>query len=413
MITAPYNFVPLSEKVFYPFWDKDVNHDIPFSDGESAMLSIKVTAETPIYIRNHYTDGDGYYEDKNKNKISTEFCHFKDSDGKKQYYIPSSSMKGMIRNIIEIMSFSKINIDEEVLNKPLSVRDMTQDKKTGQIFTHDMVATAKKCGFLIKEGDNYFIEDCGNVITIKANEIQQLIPDYRLDIESAKEKYEQFGHNDNFPFETMIKDKRTIALYNQRGSIGSLVMTGFIDNKRNEFIFKTTNKELPINKTIYEDFQKVYFENEDAIDGQYWKKEWKSGNGRKIPIFYIEKDKKISAIGLTQIFKLAYKKTLLEASHQTIEKYRLDLAETIFGTVRENMALKGRIQFSHLKSTHVSYEREKSEILGSPQATYYPNYLEQTKVNGDKVNGYTTLMDSLAQISGYKRYPLHKGIKKS
>jgi CRISPR-associated protein (TIGR03986 family) len=413
MIIAPYNFVPLNEKVFYPFWDKNVSHDIPFLDGESAMLSIKVTAETPIYIRNHYTDGDDYYEDKKKNKISTEFCHFRDSDGGKQYYIPSSSIKGMIRNIVEIMSFSKINIDEKVLSKPLSVRDMTQDKKTGQIFSHDMVATAKKCGFLIKEGDNYYIEDCGNVVTIKEQEIQNLIPDYRKDIETAEEKYKQFGHNDAFPFETMTKDRRTIALYNQRGSVGSLVMTGFIDNKKNEFIFKATGKKLPIGKILYEDFEKVYFENEDVIDGQYWKREWKSGEGRKIPIFYIEKDKQISAIGLTQIFKLAYKKTLLDASYQTTQKDRLDLAETMFGTVKENMALKGRIQFSHLKSTHVSYEREKSEILGSPQATYYPNYLEQTKVNGDKVNSYITLMESSAQIAGYKRYPLHKGIKKS
>ena len=429
MITAPYNFVPLNEKVFYPFWDKNVSHDIPFLDGESAMLSIKVTAETPIYIRNHYADGDDYYEDKKGNKISTEFCHFRDSDGGKQYYIPSSSMKGMIRNIVEIMSFSKINIDEKVLAKPLSVRDMTpsqycQDSSIKKmkdcpknlkrnLYETPIVATATKCGFLIKEGDNYFIEDCGNVVTIKEQEIQNVISNYRKDIETAEEKYKQFGHNDAFPFETMTKDRRTVALYNQRGSVGSLVMTGFIDNKKNEFIFKVTGKKLPIGKTLYENFEKVYFENEDAIDGQYWKREWKSGEGRKIPIFYIEKDKQISAIGLTQIFKLAYKKTLLDASYQTTQKDRLDLAETMFGTVKENMALKGRIQFSHLKSTHVSYEREKSEILGSPQATYYPNYLEQTKVNGDKVNSYITLMESSAQIAGYKRYPLHKGIKKS
>ena len=413
MINAPYNFVPLNKEVFYPSWDKNISHDIPFHDGESAMFSISVTAETPIYIRNHYTDGDDYYEDKKKNKISTEFCYFKDDTGGKEYYIPASSMKGMTRNIVEIMSFSKINIDEKTLAKPLSVRDMTQDKKTGQIFNHDMVATAKKCGFLVKDGENYFIEDCGNVVTIKENEIQYLIPSYKKNIETAKEKYAQFGHNDNFPFEKMEKDRRTVALYNKGGNIGSLVMTGFIDNKKNEFIFRTTGRRLPIRKTVYEDFEKVYFKNEDAIDGQYWKQVWQSGKGQKIPIFYIEKEQNISAIGLTQIFKLAYKKTLLDASTQKVDKHRLDLSETMFGTVREENTLKGRIQFSHLKSTHVSYEKEKSEILGSPQATYYPNYLEQTQVNGDKVNKYTTLMDSTVQIAGYKCYPLHKGVKKS
>ena len=414
MITAPYNFVPLNDKVFYPFWDKDISHDIPFEDGESGMLTIEIKAETPIYIRNHYIDGDDYYEDKNKNKISTEFCHFKDNTRGKQYYIPSTSIKGMIRNIVEIMSFSKIKVDEKVLSKSLSVRDMTQDKKTGKIFNHDMVATAKKCGFLIKRGEDYFIENCGNIINISEEEIKYLIPTYKQDSKKASEKYEEFGHNNNFSFETEQQDRRTVAIYNQRGTInGLLVMTGFIDKKQYEFIFKNNTREISINKKLYEDFEKVYFDNEDSIDGQYWKKKWNNGNGIKMPIFYIEENKKISAIGLTQIFKLKYNKTLLDASNQTTKKDRLDLSEVMFGTVKDDLALKGRIQFSHLKSTHVSYEKEKNEILGSPQARYYPNYLEQTDSNGNTVNKYKTLMDTVVKISGYKRYPLHKGIKKS
>ena len=413
MINAPYNFVPLNKEVFYPSWDKDVSHDIPFEDGESAMFDIKIIAETPIFIRNHYVDGNSFYTDKKENKISTEFCHFKDADGGKQYYIPSTSMKGMIRNIIEIMSFSKINVDEKTLSQPLSVRDMTQDKNTGQIFNHTMVATAKKCGFLVKEGENFFIEDCGNVITIKEREIQYLLSNYRLDIETAREKYEAFAHNDNFPFNKTQKDRRTVATYSQKGEVGSLVMTGFIDNKKNEFIFKSSGKKISLSQAVYADFEKVYFKNKEAIDGQYWKEQWDNGNSRKIPIFYIEENNSISAIGLTQIFKLAYKKSLLDAISQSIDKSRLDLAETIFGTVQEDNPLKGRVHFSHFKSTHVSYETEKSEILGSPQATYYPNYLNQTQINGHTVNKYTTLMDGTAQISGYKRYPLHKSIKKS
>ena len=430
MITAPYNFVPLNEKVFYPFWDKDISHDIPFEDGESGILTIKVKAETSIYVRNHYTDGDDYYKDKKGNKISTEFCHFKDNTGGKQYYIPATSIKGMIRNIIEIMSFSKIKVDKKVLSQSLSVRDMTPstycqdntikkmkdcpDNLKRNLYESPIVATAKKCGFLIKRGENYFIEDCGNIINISEQEIKNIVPNYNKNIETASKKYIEFGHNNNFSFKTEQQDRRTVAIYNQRGTKnGSLVMTGFIDNKKYEFIFENNTTETSINKKIYEDFKKVYFDNEDSIDGQYWKREWDNGNGRKIPIFYIEENKKISAIGLTQIFKLKYNKTLLDASNQTIKKDRLDLSEVMFGTVKDDLALKGRIQFSHLKSTHVSYEKEKNEILGSPQATYYPNYLEQTDINGNKVNKYKTLMDTVVKISGYKRYPLHKGIKKS
>jgi len=430
MITAPYNFVPLNDKVFYPFWDKDISHDIPFEDGESGMLTVEIKAETPIYIRNHYIDGDDYYEDKDKNKISTEFCHFRDNTGGKQYYIPATSIKGMIRNIIEIMSFSKIKVDEKVLSKSLSVRDMTPsiycqdntikkmkdcpDNLKRNLYESPIVATAKKCGFLIKRGEKYYIDNCGNIINISEEEIKNIIYNYDKNTETASEKYKEFGHNNNFSFETEQQDRRTVAIYNQRGSRnGLLVMTGFIDNKKYEFVFGNSINEISINQKVYEDFEKVYFDNENSIDGQYWKREWDNGNGRKIPIFYIEENKKISAIGLTQIFKLKYNKTLLDASNQTTKKDRLDLSEVMFGTVKDDLALKGRIQFSHLKSTHVSYEKEKNEILGSPQSTYYPNYLEQTDINGNKVNKYKTLMDTVVKISGYKRYPLHKGIKTS
>ena len=416
MITAPYNFVPLNKEVFYPDWDKDVSHDVPFEDGESGVIDINISAQTALYIRNHYIEGDDYYLDNKNNKISTEFCHFKDETGAKQYYIPGSSLKGMIRNIVEIMSFSKINIDEKTLKKPLSVRDMTQDKKTGEIFNHDMVVTAKKCGFLVQDGEDYFIEDCGNVLTIRDSEIQMQISDYTKEISTAQEKYETFGHID-FPFSTEVQGERntTVAVYdNNSKKYGKLVMTGAIDNKKNEFIFHTNGRKIALKQSLFDNFEKVYFLNEDAIDGQYWKKEFQNSKSTRIPIFYTQnRQNEITHIGLTQIFKVAYTHTLFDAIKQSVDETRLDLAETIFGTVRGKNLLKGRVQFSHIKSTHVTYEREKSEILGSPQATYYPNYIRQTNANAETINKYITLMDNSVEIAGYKRYPLHKNTKRS
>jgi len=100
MITAPFNFVPLSEKVFFPEWSEQVSHDIPFSDGESGVIDITITAKSPIFIRNHYVEGDDFYTDNGGNKISTEFCHSKGTP-----YIPATSVKGMVRGVLEIMSF--------------------------------------------------------------------------------------------------------------------------------------------------------------------------------------------------------------------------------------------------------------------------------------------------------------------
>lgn len=416
MITAPYNFVPLNKEIFYPSWSnngKEISHDIPFEDGESGEIDITITAKTPIFIRNHYQEGDEFYKN-NDMKISKEFCHIKTLDGAKQFYIPGSSLKGTIRNVLEIMSFGKIRVDKSKLSKYLSVRDMTQDKKTGEIFNYPMVSIAQKCGFLKFENNNYFIEDCGNILKIHKNEIEKVIFDFDIDLESAEDKYENYGEID-FPFviEEIEKDgRKSIRANYDSKSIkkAKLVFTGSIEAKKNEFLFFPSGNKKDVDVSVYEAFEKVYFLNEDSIDGQFWKKQF--SKSKKIPVFYIEESNKIKAIGLTQIFKLAYKKTLFDAIIQDNDDTKLDFCETIFGTEKEKLELKGRVQFSHLKSTNVLFEKEKNEILGSPQPTYYPNYISQTKANNE-VSKYMTLMDADSKISGYKRYPLHKNIKKS
>ena len=137
MITAPFNFVPLNDKVFFPDWAEKINHDIPFEDGESGVIDITITAKSPIFIRDH--------------KDTTKFCNYNG-----EYFIPSTSVKGMVRNVLEIMSFGKMKID----NKEMSVRDMTNTK--------ELVGIASGCGFLKKdENDNWIIVDYGKPRTIR------------------------------------------------------------------------------------------------------------------------------------------------------------------------------------------------------------------------------------------------------
>ncbi len=52
MIRSPYNFVPVSDKVFFPDWADQISHDIPFSDGISGKITLEIEAQTPIFVRN-------------------------------------------------------------------------------------------------------------------------------------------------------------------------------------------------------------------------------------------------------------------------------------------------------------------------------------------------------------------------
>jgi CRISPR-associated protein len=391
MITAPYNFVPLNEKIFYPPWaSEDILkniHDVPFKDGESGVIEVEITAKSPIFIKD--------------SKNHTEFCHFTNENGGKEYYIPATSIKGMIRNVLEIMSFSKIRIDEGKHKKHLSVRDMTDRK--------NLVGQADGCGFLVKNGNSYMIEECVDIRTINLRNDANYKDIKKL--ETAKEKYTKFGllKEINFtPYNEKSQNRSgqniTIkrAKFDRQGRIGILVFTGQIGNKTHEFVFAKNGNKFALDKRIFENFKSVYFDDEESIDGQFWKKQF--NKGMPVPIFY-NKDK--TAIGLTQLFKLAYKKTIFEAAKQESDETKFDLAETIFGTVRGKKALKGRVYFSHFKSAIERFEAQKTEqgIFGTPNPSYYPNYLEQ---NGGK---YITLMDTTARIRGYKRYPLHYGVE--
>lgn len=117
-ITAPYNFVPLSKFVYFPDWADQVSHDIPFEDGISGELICELTTQTPVYVRNGVPPkgGTGIHNDPHS---------FFNVDG--QYIIPGTSLKGMLRNVIEIATFGKMC---RVDNHRYSVRDLKNKDKS-------------------------------------------------------------------------------------------------------------------------------------------------------------------------------------------------------------------------------------------------------------------------------------------
>ena len=109
-ITAPYNFVPLNEKVFYPSWSEQVTQDLPFSDSEDGVIEVKLKNVSPLFTR----DG----------ALEKHSAHIMGKDGKRHYFIPGTTIKGMLREIIEIMSFGKMQEDKDFQNRWYGYRDV-------------------------------------------------------------------------------------------------------------------------------------------------------------------------------------------------------------------------------------------------------------------------------------------------
>jgi len=416
-ITAPFNFVPLNEDVYFPNWAEDVSHDVPFEDGESGVIDITITAKSPIFIRNHSND---------KENPSHEFCNHNG-----EYYIPSTSVKGMVRNVLEIMSFSRIPIDAKLHDKPMAVRDMSNSKV--------LVGVANGCGFLKQDQNNqWYIEDYGSPRTIEYTDLDSKTiklankQEIDCDFETAEKKYISNSIYKIIQVSLDVKDltnrdgkvigTKNIAKSSINGEDAYLILTGGIDNKKNEFVLSSSDKTLTpitdINKVV-EKFIQVYF-NSDSIDGNFWKNNYDKSIG--IPIFYKKDKGKVIDIGLSQLFKLLYPYTINDATKQHDKQIKVkvgdkeerdfafDLAQTIFGATRDKAtSLKGRVQFSHFKADIRPKIFDRiTTILGSPNASYYPEYIAQNCKDGKVLNNnYHTLMTDTSTIAGWKRYPLH------
>lgn len=460
IIKAPFNFVPLSEKVVYPEWANQISHDIPFSDGESGEITLKLVAKTPVFVRNGHAK-----EDK---EASKEFNHLIDEDGHIQYFIPGTSIKGMIRNVTEIMTFGKMNLDK---NMRFATRDWDNQ------FIYDLKKITEQqnvhCGYLFRQGDKYFIEDHGIPYRINHRRIDELIGNGKnifrnhfskthgvdlnrsengIDRKTAAYKY------------FLIRELPLKSIQNQRFTIdneyssehqkrrvksdlngdieGTIILTGQPDRwssdnqeerekakgkgKFYEFVFGSeihgSNKEVS-----KDDFEQFKFFHKDSED---WQRLWKNKFnkiGGKVPVFFRLQGNSIKDFGLAFLYKTPFKYSVKEIgnNHQkNFDNDKPDFAECLFGftnkketTSNSTKSAKGRIQFGNAlaegKPTRMDIVKT---TLGSPKASYYPIYVAQNNGQNGVVSqiqdgnkqykNYKTYHDLDNPLAGWKRYPI-------
>lgn len=100
----PYNFIEPNKRVFYPqdcgeISDSAISLEKPFSDAQSGVLEIKITAKSDIFT--------GAFTGKNADaQTPKEF--FKIGEN---YALSGSSVRGVIRTIAEVLSFAKFHTD--------------------------------------------------------------------------------------------------------------------------------------------------------------------------------------------------------------------------------------------------------------------------------------------------------------
>ena len=434
-IRAPYNFVPLSDEVYFPDWADQISHDIPFSDGVSGSMELTIKSVTPIFVRNGHTQNDA----KSKNTIYKSFSMT--NDGK--YFIPATTIKGSLRNVLEILTFGKMY---HINDKRYSIRDLNL-KKYMEHFQNNQV----HCGWMRISGNDVVIVDNGiprrisyahldekwgtkfNEMCTDPNRFKQGKNISALDMYDTARGNCLDGKFKEYQFSTNPVDKRQMVNFSDNGKEGTIVFTGQpgirkkatkynkASGKNFQFVFLKENLgeyKLDYNdeKGIFHDFCFVY---KDSELWNYWKKKFEEGES--IPIFFSLKDGKICHLGLSYLYKLPYIGCLSSYISKAHNELKSDMADCIFGHVYDSKnALRGRVQFTHAFYDDSQGGGISDELLAvymaSPKPTYYPIYLRQAGMNGSMVNKegkgipFLTMLDKNAKLKGWKRYPVRNEV---
>lgn len=384
-ITAPYNFVPLNEKVFYPSWSEQVTQDLPFADSEDGVIEVKLKNVSPLFTR----DG----------SLKEHSAHIMGNDGKRHYFIPGTTIKGMLREIVEIMSFGKMQEDKDFQNRWFGYRDVADSHNKKINFKYLNTVKQGRPGWLSKKGEGYIFTPCdGQLEKIKCKEVRLRYPHYQANGSIWKTNVSVGTDYNNNPIYPEIRKK---------GNSYRIVCTGRMNKKGNELLFPATRgKSIPLNEETIRAFKSIYdgtpgFAKEQGCKGCFLMALEK---GYEIPVFYLMMPNGQEILGMSRMFKLPYKNNVRQQVEilQKAAKDRNDLGETLFGFTGEDN-LKGRVQISHafMEGTVEDSKLIKTKgILGPPKASYYPLYLKQTK------SSYKTY-DEDEGIAGRKLYRIH------
>lgn len=286
---APYNFVPLNEKVVEAEPVPDFDRYDP--DRHTGYIDLEVETKTPLYVRDSLNKEEmnkqEQAEKKEEKYINSDFF----SPGGK-LKIPGSSLRGMIRTLAEIMSYGRFGAcdDKGLYFRGLADKSSLRSEYQSKMSSYDK--QKKKCthkmnaGFLLKKGFDYFILPASGFKQIPRNE--------------ARKKVENSGQSYN-PFNFYKVEN------------GWIVVSGQMQGKKREWLisFSTSSESFPILDADVKNYQNDINRSADVPNLLE-----KAGNMSEVPCFYVRWTDKAGnervSFGHTGMFRLAYEKSIGE-----------------------------------------------------------------------------------------------------
>ncbi|MBF0630905.1 MAG: TIGR03986 family CRISPR-associated RAMP protein [Magnetococcales bacterium] len=390
VVHAPYNFVPLSEWIFEPPHSDQVSRDYPLGEGIRGVLELELTTHSPLLVG-------GEQGRETEKEVRVPFFRLPNGDPA----IPGSSIKGMIRNVLEIAAFGKMRLVDD---KRYGLRDIS-GKHVAEVYRKSLFGSDPnnphplQAGFLRRgtDGDPVIVP-CRHA-KISHIDLEQWLGArdilFRRGM-GVKEKYEAWKeqvaragkeqltlealHAIRFDLGEMTsldaKNPQSGATNLGQGDLlGALVFTGQVSdrgpekNKRGkykDFVFFNPDPDHPIKgeerlpPSVWQAFREIHGDDgrplklcddpkkqEKSLAGQYpWMDHWKKRfyEGLPVPLFFrLDPAGRVMAMGLAYMFKRSCDYSVGQTIdhhdkyHRSAEKK--DLVELIFGRIgAENTA---------------------------------------------------------------------------
>jgi CRISPR-associated protein (TIGR03986 family) len=437
--TAPYNFVPLNSNVVETDRDADKFEDRDTFEGNSGYIDCMLRTLTPLYIRDTLTkkemeEKEKMEEDQSHKYINSSFF----SPANNRARIPGSSLRGMIRTLVEIVSWSKFGFTD--FNRKFCFRsfaDMSEDlrKKYSDIMICRIkggYAPKVKSGVLFLKGGKYYISPSKDVFGVQYFRVEEndviaaKLCDEEMRVEVVDGVRKKYKPNLNYKMGcvpvffradspkvnsnhstlmyygkvTAIEERKDSNTSKEEWNKGYLIMSGWIParhpklGKHLHWVINEplSGKDILIANNVVDNYMK-----DEEMKGINLLKLLEESGYKEVPCFYIlDSDGKIASFGHTGMFRLSYEKSLQDiASPDLANPHVLDISESIFGRALEKKdkdgrkikhnELSGRVFFEDAvlsPQNQVDYLEDNGEpiipkILSSPKPTTFQHYLTQ------------------------------------
>ncbi|MCL4871915.1 MAG: TIGR03986 family CRISPR-associated RAMP protein [Anaerolineae bacterium] len=447
---APYNFVPLPDMIVPAVPDANAlpNHDTYSNPGypHTGYFEVTLTTLTPTYIRGMLTEQEFKWQEEGKyidgEKLpetgNPEFRRLVKNKPdsftiQEKPVLPGSSLRGMLRQLFEIVTYSKM---KWVTDKKLFYRTM-DDTVVGESYRHRMMEKVES-GFLQRRGEAYVICSC-RMFRVHRDKLAAGLYDGRPPLETPKwsGKYYQhmpvwvtLGQSEKFVDQISLQEHRGNEWYE-----GRLIITGNMPakkdgtgGKKKEFVFLLPQKgaiEITVPKELIERFQdddQITQWQQKAFPANKPIRNSRARNGLLMtnpgdyeePVFYLRENNEFTFLGRAQMFRLPYYRRPVDLiPHELRESGIIDFSEAMFGFARTTQELedlkskgiklkqgdKNHAYASRIFVTNATYNEGQGipwlpvnapdgilepPILASPKPTALQHYLTQQIPNQKK-----------------------------